>query len=397
MLRKLITVSLFLLFTGNLQAEIIKLLEIPYDENSLYIYTINQKKKCSFAGVTEIIVPSFEEAQKENAVLDKVNFYQKKLNLEIHQQNITAKKISFSLTGSKNLFFEYTYNRSKKSRKCELVKLIQFNNKTYKQDHLEIDYIDILKSPVIEKVVINNPSEKVVDTNIYPWQLQGQMAAYELNLGMALNIHSNFRYKNLNRFEKNDPVIEPLPAFLFRYGPLFVNKSGAGSLLYNKGEFTILGMALLEGEPYKANGLRERKQGVYLGSIFKYNMAELTYYNDFFKDKGFNLKLNIAPEFFYKKQSWKVTPSVFIQYWDNKYVDYYFAVGQDELDSGLRTYDPKPTINYGSMLQVVHYVEKWTLAVDLGIKIFGKEVTSSPTVVRKNELRFITSVLYKVF
>ena len=226
--------------------------------------------------------------------------------------------------------------------------------------------------------------------------MRGQVSIYEFSIGPALNIHSNIRYKNKNSFERTDPVIQPIPAFFFRYGPFFVNKNGVGSLLFHKGNLSVLGMGLLEGEPYKSPGLQEREQGVFAGSIVKYNMLEFTYYKDFVQDKGYNLKLNIAPEF-YHKLSWKFTPQAFIQYWDNKYVDYYFGVKPEESVSGLRPYSTTHTLNYGGMFEVMHFVKRWTFVTSAGVKIYGKEVHQSPTVVKPSELRFIVSALYKVF
>lgn len=391
---KNILIVILLYSTTLVYAEDINLLSIPLGDGTSFDYNIDAKKACSFEGVTEIVYSSFEKERKTNFLLDKLSYFQKKLNLEIEKQNISAKKITFSLKGSENIKYEFLYNKN--SKDCELEKILYFNDKIYNMRDIDIDYSTILSTPVIKKVTIKNEEKKKKDLVLYPWQLKGEISAYELKIGPAVNIHSNIRLDNLNKFEKNNPVVEPIPAFFFRYGPFFLNKDGLGSLLYSKDDFTILGMGILEGEPYRAQGLHERKKGAFIGSILKYDFVEFTYYNDFFKDKGYNLKLNLAPEYFYT-MAWKFTPQAYIQYWNKSYVDYYFGVKNEEVSSKWKSYQANPTINYGGMFEVNHFVKQWQFIVSTGVKFYGKEVYSSPTVTKKEEFRFIASVLYKLF
>jgi hypothetical protein len=260
---------------------------------------------------------------------------------------------------------------------------------------IKIEYSNVLVTPVIKKITITN-NDNYADLFLYPWALKGQISTYELSLGPTFNIHSNIRKSNLNRFEKSDPIIEPIPAFLFRYGTIFLNKDGLGSLLFHKNTFNLLGFGILEGEPYSTTGLHERKKGFFLGGIAKYHMAELIFYKDFFKNKGASMKLNLAPEYF-PKLDWKIIPQMYVQYWDRDYVDYYFGVRPDEVTSERKAFIGKFTFNYGTMIEAMHFVDKWTFVLDVGIKFYGTEVYTSPTVVRSNELRFITGILYKFF
>lgn len=223
------------------------------------------------------------------------------------------------------------------------------------------------------------------------------MSVYEFNIGPAVNIHTNIRVKDQKTFQKSDPVIEPIPAFFFRYGPLFMNKNGLGSLLFHYKDLSLIGMGLLEGEPYQGPGLKNRPQGIFFGSILKFNLFELTFYNDFFKDKGYTLKANLAPEFRYRL-AWKFSPQAFYQFWDKEYVRYYYGVKPEEaLRSPFPVYKPSYTFNYGFMLETTYFVDRWTYVFATGIKMYGKEVRSSPTVDKSQELRFIFSILYKVF
>jgi hypothetical protein len=395
MLKAIFIYIIFSLFCFA-QAKTLKLLSIPLNDGTSFTYTVDVVKECSFKGVTDVEVPSFEQVKKLNIILTKINFLQKKLNLDIDEQEISPEKITFSLTGSTNIFFEFFFKKIKKSSKCELVKVIHVNDKKYDMDHIDVDYTDTLGTPVLKNITIVDKDKSDTDVLLYPWQLRGQISTYELNIGPALNIHGNIRVNNKNLFERTDPAIQPIPAFFFRYGPAFINKNGIGSLLFHKGNLSILGMGLLEGEPYSAPGLQEREQGAFFGSIIKYRSLEFTYYRDFINAKGMNFKVNLAPEFYFRI-SWKFSPQFYVQYWNDKYVDYYFGVKADEAVSGFPIYKGTNTINYGTVFEVQHYVERWTFVGDIGAKFYGDEVTNSPTVSKKTEFKLILSALYKVF
>ena len=66
-------------------------------------------------------------------------------------------------------------------------------------------------------------------------------------------------------------------------------------------------------------------------------------------------------------------------------------------NSTLPVYKTDETVNYAAMVEVIHYVDKWTFVLNTGMKFYGKEVTHSPTVNRDEEMRFVASVLYKFF
>lgn len=377
------------------------LISFPFGDKQM-TYSIVQRYQCSFKDVKGISAPIIEKEQGFN--LPKLlNYFQQKLNLEIDKKNITDERIQFSLKGSHNVYFEFFYkdvlDPITKKKYCQLIRTIRLNDQSYNLEHVKLDirYKDSLNSYVLDKIIIYDKEDSKKDLYIYPWSLQGQISSYEFNLGMAINLQSNFRNKNRTLFYRQNPVVEPIPAFFFRYGPLFLNKNGLGSLVYNHNDLSILAMALLEGEPYRAVDLRDRKRGVFLGSIVKWDFLEFTYYNDFFTDKGHTFKLNLAPVWTYKL-NWKISPQAFIQYWSDQYMDYYFAVTPSEaLVSQYPLYNPRPDLNYGINIEFTHFVRRWTLGLNLGAKFYGKEVTNSPTVNKNVEFRSTFGILYKIF
>ncbi len=383
-----IALILFLL-SSNTFAASLNLLELPLSDKTTEVYSVDLKDSCSFNGVNEIILPKLEQP-KENLIIDTLDNVQKKINWSIGEQTITKDKISFNLKGAENVLFEFSFSN------CKLKREVTFNNKKHVMDSIDIEYDNTLSPPVVKNFILRDVGKNEIE-KFSPIQLDGQISSHELVLGPVVNIHTNIRLNNQKRFDRTHPVVKPVPGFMFRYGPLFLNREGAGTLAFNKGDFTVLLMGVLKGESYEAGGMRDRKEGIFLGSTLKYNLVELIYFNDFFKDRGYNFKLNFAPSFHYLTK-WKFSPQAYVQYWDNKYVDYYFGVSPGETQAtGLKTYNGKHTFNYGTLFEVNHYVDKWTFLGIVGAKFYGKEVYTSPTVVKKNELRLVLGVLYKVF
>lgn len=100
------------IFLSSAQAEALKLLDIPLADKTFFTYSVNINEECSFHGVNDVHISSFDPAQKSNLILDKINYFQKKLNLSIDEKEITDERITFSLNGSTNISFEFFFKKS---------------------------------------------------------------------------------------------------------------------------------------------------------------------------------------------------------------------------------------------------------------------------------------------
>lgn len=363
------------------KSETISLLDLPLSDGSLYSYNVSLKNKCSFKDIVEISQTETSNITRNISFTTKINLFQRKINLAIDNARYSEEVIVFNLAGAKNIFFMISMNKN-----CETKRKLKFDNVIYELENIKIEYNDFLNTPVVKKIILNDQNQ-AQDLTLFPSSLQGLISSYELKIGLGINTHTNNRTTNRN------PTIEIIPAFLFRYATFFINKDGAGSLVYHAGDFNVLLLGILEGEPYKSDAIIERKKQFFIGGILKYENYELIFYNDYFKHHGYNLKLTANPEF-YINSFWKYSPQIYIQLWDEKYVDYYFGNSENK---NLNAYKGKATFNHGIMLEVTHYVKDWTYVIDLGFKKYSSEVSRSPTVKRNLEFRFITSFLFNVF
>lgn len=220
----------------------------------------------------------------------------------------------------------------------------------------------------------------------------------EVNFGLGIFRYDNIRPNNQKTFLKNDPIYEPIPTFQIRVGPFFVNKDGGGvALLYFK-ELKLLGLVLYEGEPYRTHGMEERKKSFHLGGGIRLFDIEALYYQDVqSRSRGKVFKIYYAPEF--KFNNYTFSPRPYAQFWDRKYVDYFFGVRDSEVDLaiGRSAYSGERTTNYGFMLRQVWDVQRIKYILSTGYKFYGSRVFNSPTAVKKEEQRILLGIMYKFF
>lgn len=218
----------------------------------------------------------------------------------------------------------------------------------------------------------------------------------EAHLGIGVYSYDNIRLNNQKTFLKTKRIYEPIPTFQFRLGPLFINKDGAGIALAYFKYVKLIALALYEGEPYRTDGMEERKKSFHIGGGFRIFDLEILYYQDIqSRSNGKVLKVFYAPSF--EKKNYIFSPRVYAQFWDSKYVDYFFGVKSNEVTSARSQYRGKRTTNYGFMLQNVWNNGNMKYILSGGYKFYGPPVYNSPTVTRKNEQRIVLGIMYKFF
>lgn len=334
--------------------------------------------------------------KKDSLNLNRINGKLNLLDKFYYDFKITKqdeKELFFFLEAAKNLKFRYLLEKGKCSGNLFLEegdKLIQIKN-------IELEFRHQMGFPTLKKMHLYF-NDRPIPMNFNPQQLEGHIPFYEFGFGVVANIHSNIRPHDTRRFNKDNLVVEPLPTFLIRYGPLFANRDGAGALLLPLKNFTLLGTVLLEGEPYESDFIRARKRSIYVGPLLKINILELLYYKDVRSiSHGSSFKLTLAPEFKIN-ESWLLNPRISYQRWDENYVDYYFNVSAEEANyRGFKEYRGRATDNYAFNIINMIYLKKWSLLFSFGYKFYGQGVSDSPLATKDNELKILTGLIYNIF
>lgn len=380
--------SLFL--TNEAYAQSLAFMDFNHpEEDQLVVYSL-EVSNCEISPSSPIDVGIFSPtAQSRRApnLLEKVYF-------GVSHQDVTKGKFSFNLSSLENVTFTIELVPAGKNR-CALKKYATYKEVTYEFDQIRVNYQSNLAFPTLDEVLFLKDGALAFKVENY--QALGYFPFYELKLGAGINITSNIRPHDNRTFHKRDPIIEPMPLMMVRYGPLFLSNDGLGTLLLPFKYFTVLAAFIAEGEPYEADHIRERKRLIHFGPIIKSSFLEIHYYREVQDThRGQVLKVSLAPEINLLSNV-KLTPRVYYQFWDQRYVDYYFGVNDEEAPYVGGPYAPSEAKNYGAEIRTTILYKKLQFETNLGVKYYGDSVVNSPLAVRNHELRFFTGFLYNFF
>lgn len=334
-----------------------------------------------------IFSPSTQSRRAPN-LLEKVYF-------GVEYQDLTQGKFSFVLRSLANVTIAIKRVHSDKNH-CSLKKIATYKGVEYEFDQIYVNYLHNLAFPTLDEVIFLLDGK--LKFTVANYLAVGYFPFYELKLGAGVNITSNIRPSDHRRFHRSDPVIEPMPLMMIRYGPIFLNNDGLGTLLLPFDYFTVLTAFIAEGEPYQADHIRERERLIYFGPIIKSYFLEIHYYREVENThRGQVLKISLAPEINLLSNV-KLTPRLYYQFWDQRYVNYYFGVNQEEAAFiGANSYSPSQAKNYGAELRTSISYKQFQFETNFGVKYYGNSVVNSPLTVRGHELRFFTGFLYNFF
>lgn len=386
---KQVILFIFLIGTTQLYAMKVDLLVLPHSTAGKTIHYFVKVSQCD---------QNLKETKVEVQVKDGEHFRGLGLLEGVYyglDDELSSPK--FRIQSLKNVTFEYSLH-FEKGQCLGKLNFLSSKEESGQLEEMNVVYNHRFGFPTLNKIDLSyKDSNEVKKTTILPYQAKGYFAFYQFGIGLALNLHSNIRPGDTRTFNKSDPVIEPMPTFLIRYGPFFINKDGAGMILLPLKYLVVLGTFLLEGEPYKGTNLRERETSIHFGPLIKSGPLEVLYYKDIEGvGHGEVLKVSLSPEF-YPSDEWSINPSVYYQYWDKNYVDYYFGVNQQESTFVGREFKGKEAHNYGFMIKNVLKDHQIQYILSTGFKFYGKDVSNSPIVTKSSEFRFIAGILYDLF
>lgn len=375
------------------EVEVMRLDLRPSGSRVVYKASFNQAR-CEFVPgaapsfYREVSTPIGKWQQEQN-FLDRLYF-------GIKTQSITAEKLRLVLNSAKNI--ELLAIPVKVGGDCVIRKLMNDGTEPREISSIEISLDNTFGIPILNEVVISGQERIKPDTDkLMPWDLSGYFPIYEASLGMGFNLHSNIYKENDKRYWRTDPALEPVPLFMLRVGPFFLNKDGAGALLLPYEKATLLATFLIDGEPFRATGFKERKKSVYGGFIFKSG----DFYVQYFKDvgdvsQGWVVNFAWNPEWEINTR-YKISPRVVAQRWDGDYADYYFGVEPGETTRLGGPFSAGATWNG---LFTVSQTYRWGRIQGLlvtELKVYGSDVLASPLTKQRSEFRLISGLLYNLF
>lgn len=372
------------------EVEIMRLDLRPSGSRVIYKASFNQTR-CEFIPGAE---PSFYrevstplgEWQQEQNFLDRLYF-------GIKTQSIEKQKLRLVLNSAQNI--ELLAIPISVGGDCVIRRLMNDGAGPKEITSIEIVLDNTFGVPILSEINISGTEKiKREKSTLRPWDLSGYFPIYEASAGLGFNLHSNIYKSNDKRYWRTDPAFEPVPLFLIRLGPFFLNRDGAGALLLPYEKATLLATFIFDGEPFRADGFRERKRTVYSGFIFKSG----DFYVQYFKDVG-NVSQGWVANFAWNPEweistRYKVSPRVLLQRWDGDYTNYYFGVTAQESQRFGGPFSAKENWNGMFTLSQSYRWGRLQGVLVTELKIYGGEVEASPLTKQRSEFRLISGFLY---
>lgn len=216
----------------------------------------------------------------------------------------------------------------------------------------------------------------------------------------GLGLGAGFTKSPLRQF---DDKVDPLPLVLYesRWISLFGAKLDVKLPL--DGPVSLRLRARYAGDGYEADdspylaGMEERKGGLWLGAaaiwrnpVANVALEALAATGD---AEGKRFKLELNREF--RSGALTVTPRVAAEWYDDKYVDYYYGVRAGEVRAGRAQYTGESTTNAEIGVRFSYAVDRRNhVFVDVSANRLGSAIKDSPLVERSSERSVRVGYLY---
>lgn len=388
---------LFFVLGQDVYAESLTFLKVNHPERNHEIHYSIQHDNCRLRPLAPIniqVIHKKDQKVRELHLLEKIYYGVENQTLAI------TNELTFSLSSLINAKIRLTDLR-KTENSCQFNKIIEFQDQLINFERLVVHYELNLNFPTLDYIEIFPKTSEQVESNpiIHNYQARGYFPFHEFKVGLAVFNHTNIRPGDRRTFHQNPTIHEPIPAFMIRYGPVFLNHNGLGTLLLPFKYFTLLSAIILDGEPYRGSGLDERERSYYFGPIIKSHFFEFQYFREVAGiHSGEIIKFTLAPEI-ELTDNITLSPRLYYQIWDKRYVNYYFGISEHELDSSLAPFNYNGTKehNWGYFLRGTMKQKNFDYFFEAGMKVFGGSVRNSPLTRTDRDYQLTLGFLYSIF
>lgn len=218
-----------------------------------------------------------------------------------------------------------------------------------------------------------------------------------LSIGPGLFATGQYRVESKIDHHSSDAAFTTFPYVYYKNGRFEINGLEAKFKFQPANRLEIGPIIKYSGDFYEGPGIEERELSAFAGFFFNFDLLQISYLKGIHSDDTGSIGEVAVRDNFKITDSWYLNYSLGLEFFDDKYVDYYFGVKPSE--AGLfPTYSGKSSLNtvvsIGSFIDLGHQV---SLYLSLGHKFLGSEVSDSPTVDRENYFFGTSFIAYRFY
>ncbi|WP_410013502.1 MipA/OmpV family protein [Sodalis sp. RH24] len=191
-------------------------------------------------------------------------------------------------------------------------------------------------------------------------------------------------------YKGDDASVSPLPLIYFdnKWIHLFGNKLDVKIGRWDNVSVTLRGEYAL-GDGYKESdapildGMQKRKGGFWVGPAMAWDSGYGTFGANVLTAGNKGLKAGIDYHRAFEYGDVTLVPHAGIDWYNSRYVDYYYGVENDEARAGRDAYAGKATYNFSAGVRFDYQLTPHqSLSLDAGVSHLGGGITDSPLVDR---------------
>ncbi|MBF0208798.1 MAG: TonB-dependent receptor [Oligoflexia bacterium] len=218
-------------------------------------------------------------------------------------------------------------------------------------------------------------------TVVHAQVVGGGSSPLKLGIGGGFIVTTNIRRDNNLDGNSSKYVTNWLPMASFSWGRLTVRGPALFLSLWQEWWMGLSLKLSVMGHDYRAEGMFRRKYSYCMGSELRLIFLRLSFQQDIQNySNGRQYAINLG-------HHWNVVDGLMlnlgaqVEYYEKKYVDYYFGVRSEEARVDRPQYLGRGSWNYGPSTGLIWRLGKGTnISLNYRYRLYGRAITESPTV-----------------
>lgn len=216
-------------------------------------------------------------------------------------------------------------------------------------------------------------------------EASGKKKDTHFSLGYGVAIKKNNRIGNTYKDGDKNTLVQGIPIVQFSYGRFSLGPQGLAFRVTGNPLTGISAVLNLAGERYEAPGMAGRKKSLFAGVLGKWKNFSMILSGDLGDKSGGLHGQTSYNEVFVVTNELLFRTSVFLEWHDRQFTNYYYGVRPDEVTPERAAYRPGQYVNPGmGFISIYKLNEDFTLYSGVNIKYVPEKIRNSPTVNEDN-------------
>lgn len=220
--------------------------------------------------------------------------------------------------------------------------------------------------------------------------------SYNLKVGLGIRLRTNIRKDNSLSYKDNNPIFIPFPFARLKFSKLEIEPDKIKFVFVRNAFLEIDTRVNYKGHDYNHATMGHRHKTAFAGFTLRLFMFRLKFLHDIQDKSGGSIARlsGLLPLYF--SDETKLLLQAGFEYWDHKYVDYYFGVRINEVTSTRSYYKgQKQQSIFGKAIYIKQLSEHFLTRITFSFRRWDGHLIDSPTVATTKIFDSVAGVVYE--